>query len=233
MTAIVSYLKSVDWQAVGLALAILTSLIGVVTAIIKVTNHFTRHQIDRVIRYGQTIRLKHKLAKGYLQSDNRRYSHNHSSNQFQISAAFDKSENNLWVVRPKLGVEESKFEGRPIRYGQIIRLENKVTSHLLHSHIGAISPMTFQQEVTGYPAAHSDNNDHWVIEHVTPLIYKCLPDWRRWKLDKHIRLVHHESNMALHSHIAQLPGQQAHEVTGFPARDENDLWLAVEKFKHD
>jgi hypothetical protein len=105
----------------------------------------------------------------------------------------------------------------------VVRLEHVLTKRNLHSHGGIPSPITKQQEVTCFGTnGVGDGNDNWRVE---------VEGGGQWAYGKRLRLIHVSTNHALHSHEpfthpTYTAGQQ--EVTGFPGRDDNDLFYLFE-----
>lgn len=171
------------------------------------------------VRYRDTIKLRHVATGGSLHSHKLNYVHQGTSGQQQVTV-FDGADNNdLWIVKGPHGQPDMYKEGLAVRHGDIIRLEHLTTNRNLHSHKNIRSPLTGQQEVTAFgEKGHGDFNDNWRVE---------VPMSRAWRENVNVRLIHVESEHALHSHKGhQHPeytaGQQ--EVTAFQGRDENDLW---------
>jgi dolichyl-phosphate-mannose--protein O-mannosyl transferase len=182
---------------------------------------------EKVICYREIIQLIHKATRHALHSHNILYSHPNSSGQQQVTAFAGSDDNNYWIVKGQHALDEYAKKGHPLGHGDIIRLEHQNTRKNLHSHSGRPSPVTGQQEVTGFGQnGIGDDNDNWRVE---------TSDGETWKENAPIRLIHVLTNSALHSHAgASSPytsGQQ--EVTSFPARDANDFWIAEKIRKAD
>lgn len=173
-----------------------------------------------IASYGRTIKVSHLLTANTLHSHAINYGHPGTSGQQQVTAFPGYDDNDLWRV---LGPAGDPRSGQPVQHGQVLRLEHVLTQRNLHSHPGIPSPVTGQQEVTCFGSnGTSDSNDHWRIE---------IEGGGNWEFGKRARLIHINTNRALHSHAGfshpqWTMGQQ--EVTGFPARDDNDWWSLFE-----
>ncbi|NEQ27353.1 MAG: hypothetical protein F6K28_51790, partial [Microcoleus sp. SIO2G3] len=176
--------------------------------------------VSRAIAYGNTIKLRHVLTTRSLHSHRFSYGHPGTSGQ-QVTAYEGSDDNDLWIVKPAQG--QGDRSGQLIQNGEIIRLQHVLTGRNLHSHAGHSSPVTRQQEVTCFgDNGNGDDNDHWRVE---------LTQGSNWQSNSVLRLIHINTNCALHSHQGfshsrWTMGQQ--EVTAFGGRDENDLWQVSE-----
>ncbi len=144
-------------------------------------------------RIGSWVTLTHKATGRRLHSHPFNYSHPASSGQQQVTcadAAGDHSDH--WRLRVADDANEHTARDRPIGHGDIVRLEHVVTNRNLHSHSGHPSPVTHQQEVTCF-GHHGvgDTNDNWRVEAAGPA---------KVKVGSTLRLVHVDTNAALHSH---------------------------------
>ena len=115
-----------------------------------------------------------------------------------------------------------------VRHGDLIRLQSVEKGDRLHSHKMFPAPITkSHQEITGYRPYVSvdkyDKNDIWQVELVT-----ATGGLGRVTQGSHVRLIHVETDVALHSHDVgfDLRGwKDDREVTGNPDRDDNDIWI--------
>jgi len=165
------------------------------------------------INYGSILTLKHEATSHHLHSHPANYTHPGSSGQQQITCYNGSNSDNNFRIVPGLGLPS--LVG-PIANGSIVRLQHINTGAFLHSHV-AKSPVTGQQEVTGFTGG--DQNDNWRLE----------LEGGYFKQKSPFRLVHVATNRALHSHNAPYqtaPGNIQQEVTGFEGRDQNDFWTA-------
>ncbi|MBD1909376.1 MULTISPECIES: MIR domain-containing protein [unclassified Leptolyngbya] len=176
-----------------------------------------------IATYGNTIKLRHLASARTLHSHEQTYGHPGSSRQQQVTAFEYADDNDLWVIKGPHGQPEDYKRGQVVQHGDIIRLEHVATRRNLHSHGGIPSPVTGQQEVTcyGYNGI-GDDNDNWRVE---------LEAGGSLGSNKRLRLIHVNTNHALHSHYGYshpnwTQGQQ--EVTGFGGRDDNDWWSLFE-----
>lgn len=176
------------------------------------------------ICFGSRIRLKHKESGVMLHSHPLNYTHSGSSGQQQVTGFTGNDTNDFWVVKGTDGEAQNIHEGQAVRDGDIIRFEHLMTRKNLHSHDNCPSPVSGQREVTCYgPYGHGDDNDDWRIE---------IDGGGTWDTVKKVRLIHVNTNNALHSHssyphVGSIEDQQ--EVTCFHGRDNNDWWMAVDE----
>jgi len=174
------------------------------------------------ISYGSVIRLVHDATECALHSHAINCTHPGSSNQQQVTAFQGCDPNDHWIVRGPHGYPETYRKGKRVKASAVIRLEHRNTTKNLHSHKGFPSPVSGQQEVTGFGLdGVGDKNDNWQVE---------VEDAGVWRAETKVRLIHQATKVALHSHRdighpEYTRGQQ--EVTGFASRDENDWWRAV------
>jgi len=174
-----------------------------------------------IVTYGSRIKLEH------LNTQYRLHSHKHDypngSKQQQVTCYSKEDDNDYWVVKPSVGNQQSlQLWQKPVQNGQTFMLQHYCTAAYLHSHENIASAVTNQQEVTAHWNPH-DNNSNWRLE-VTGDNEGSI-----WKRGPKIKLIHANTNVALHSHSHKYPNQQ--EVTGFAGRDANDFWFVskVEK----
>ena len=174
-----------------------------------------------IVRYGDILRLRHVSTGRCLHSHARRYQHSGSSGQQQVTAYDGKDSNDFWLVKGPSGKAEDYAKGYRVANRDIIRLEHVNTKRNLHSHEGYRSPISGQQEVTAFGNnGVGDANDNWRLE---------LETDDSWDAGRRVRLIHVNTNYALHSHTCTphpefTSGQQ--EVTGYGDRDNNDWWIA-------
>ncbi|MBP6809927.1 MAG: hypothetical protein KA138_00290 [Saprospiraceae bacterium] len=170
--------------------------------------------------YGDIVKIKHVLTNTHLHSHAIHYGHPQSSGQQQVTAFGGADDNDYWVIKSEHG---NNNRSGSVRHGDVIRLEHYLTRRNLHSHAGIPSPVTGQQEVTCFGEnGNGDSNDNWRIE---------IDGGDTWAANRRIRLIHINTNHALHSHAGHAhpqwtAGQQ--EVTGFGGRDDNDWWVLTE-----
>ncbi len=214
-----------NWLSVlraGVPWWVLIAVSIALAALIWVPKIKRRSILHERLRYGDVIKLRHKLTGCALHSHNLPYTHSNTSGQQQVTAFAGADRNDYWIVKGAHGFGAFDGRGGPVRSHDIIRLEHQSTRKNLHSHIGRPSPITGQQEVTAYGMdGLGDTNDDWRID---------VEGGGEWRENLPIRLIHVGSNCALHSHSGQshplfTAGQQ--EVTCFPNRDDNDIWFAT------
>jgi len=168
---------------------------------------------------GAIVKIRHSATGNRLHSHSLNYGHPGTSGQQQVTAYQFADDNDLWRIKGPHGQAENSLAGQPVEDGSIIRLEHVLTRRNLHSHSGVPSPVTGQQEVSCFGNnGLGDSNDNWRIE---------IEGGGIWDSTKRIRLIHVNTNVALHSHVGfshpeWTAGQQ--EVTGFEGRDDNDWW---------
>jgi C1A family cysteine protease len=178
-------------------------------------------RIQTPVRYGATLKLRHASTGCSLHSHPVNYGHPASSGQQQVTCFAGADDNDLWRIKGPDGQPPNYRSGEPIQHGDVVRLEHVVTRRNLHSHTGFPSPVTGQQEITGFgDSGIGDGNDDWRVE---------VDGGGRWDAGKTVRLIHVPTDVALHSHSGWshpvwTMGQQ--EVTGYAGRDYNDLWFA-------
>jgi hypothetical protein len=169
---------------------------------------------------GSLARIKHLLTNKALHSHPFNYNHPGSSLQQQVTGFAGTDDNDFWRFRVQDGNPIESRYGRAIDNNSVLRLEHFLTHRNLHSHRGIPSPVTGQQEVTCFGSfGIGDSNDNWKIE---------IEGGGQLRVGKRFKLIHVNSNHALHSHPADFLGQQ--EVTCFGGRDDNDWWVLEESF---
>lgn len=180
------------------------------------------YNLEQPVKYCETIVLKHAVTGYSLHSSSLRYSHPGTSFQQIVTASAGIDVSHYWVLKGPYGQPEEYHVGQAIQHGDVIRLEHRVTGANLHSHLNYPSPLTHQQELMAFGHHNvGDANDNWRVE---------VKDGDLWYTNKHIRLIHVQTNCTLHSHtkyyeVDFLRGHQ--EVTCFSGRDDNDLWYAI------
>ncbi|MGD0387913.1 MAG: MIR domain-containing protein [Tepidisphaeraceae bacterium] len=184
---------------------------------------------NTTVRLGSIIKLTHAATKANLRSLSRNYPKPPSlSGQQMVVATSDITPEIYWLVKEPHGSPQQP--GSALQHGSVIRLEHWPTRRNLHTH-EAPAPVTPQQrEVTAYwdptqPKGIGDNNDNWRIE---------IAGAGNWIFDTPIRLVHANTNVALHSHPGRVhPDRTAgeQEVTGFTSRNDDDFWVAQPVFE--
>jgi dolichyl-phosphate-mannose--protein O-mannosyl transferase len=177
----------------------------------------------RPIRYGDVIRLRHLATGKCLWSDNIKHSHPSTSGQHLVAATSNLTAKNLWIIT--MEHDGARSTASPVlKHGDTIRLEHISTGRNLHSH-DTCAPLNLHQfEVTCYGAdGRGDTNDNWQVE---------LLDSEFWTENSRVRLIHAHSKRALHSHRhAHSDYTKGHqEVTCYPERDDNDIWVVARHY---
>jgi dolichyl-phosphate-mannose--protein O-mannosyl transferase len=177
-----------------------------------------------LLRYRDSIMLKHLKSGFFLYTHNKPYTHQGTSGQFQVEAipTTGLDGKDQWIIKTQHGSNDEK-RNQPVSHSDTIRLENVTTRRNLHSH-GLRAPITStQSEVTAFGQdGFGDTNDNWQI--------LLIDDGRQVKKGDKIRLIHVNTTAALHSnpgvsHQTYTSGLQ--EVTSSTARDENDYWIII------
>jgi hypothetical protein len=173
----------------------------------------------REVKYGATITLCHVPTGHFLGSPGYPYVHPGTSGQDQVTCASRPSNTSSWIVKPPHAYPDAFLYGQSVKDGDVIRLENRASQKNLHSHADRRAPINDQQEITCFGSRGvGDINDNWKVE---------IQGHGVWRIDSQIRLVHTLTNAALHSHGGQSDPKMTSgelEVTGYAARDNNDLW---------
>jgi dolichyl-phosphate-mannose--protein O-mannosyl transferase len=184
-----------------------------------------------VVTYGTKLRLQHHVTDRWLHSHFDLYTHPGSSGQQVVVAVESKSSRNEWVVKGPHAESLLQRTGQAVHDGAIIRLDHVDSRRNLHSHV-APSPATGQQEVTCYGENGVGNpDDNWRLE---------VEGGAEWTTEKRIRLIHVNTNAALHSHgghhwipQGEPDRRDLQEVTAYGDRDSNDFWVAADLAKLD
>lgn len=146
---------------------------------------------------GALIRLRHAKTGAYLGSIPQRYQHPNSSGQHMVVGFAEPGELTVWKVKPPHGVRITD-QGLQQRIGPNtqLRLEHVSSGRNLHSHGDRQAPINAQGEVTAFGTRGiGDSNDNWTIE---------AKDTEGLGGQK-IRLIHVNTQGALHSHSASDP----------------------------
>lgn len=233
--------NSVDWKAsivtpvaasTQTATSIVSAIESVATGIYSAVLG-TKVPLNAGLKFGDTIRLRHRVTSRELAATDSNYST--GSKQKAIGAANmasfpsdDQKEMFLWKVEAAHG--KATQVGQFVKSGDSIRLRSLKYSYCLHSHDGSgknfpenlRSPSTQQGEVTGFGMpggvdAQGDGNDDWIIR--ADVVNGGL-----------FKLEHASTARYLHSHSGHFiwPGNDFYqEVTTYWDRDENDDWTLI------
>jgi len=182
------------------------------------------------VKYGDKIRLNHKLTNHKLHSHDLNYFHSGTSGQQQVTCYGGGDDNDYWFIEPGHG--DSVDQGTTMYYGDTFTLVHMLTKKRLHSHSGIKSPVTGQQEVTCYGGG--DTNDNWQCT------FAKGQDESVVLYGDYLRFYHPNSKINLHSHdlsstdykgfnVVANKGQTMYqnEVTGYGGFDDNDLFCFV------
>lgn len=176
----------------------------------------------KTVKYRAVIKLIHVQTSVTLHSHRRNHEHPGSSGQQQVTAFAGSNEDDYWTVKAAHNYKETFQNGKAVQHGDIIRLEHVTTRKNLHSHSGRPSPVSGQQEVTAFGRdGIGDSNDNWRVD---------LEGGETWLEGERIRLVHHATDAALHSHEGYSLGDSGYyqqEVTCFGERNQDDWWRAA------
>merc|ERR1719163_762229 len=99
--------------------------------------------------------------------------------------------NSFWTVVGD--IDNGCKRGSPIKNGRIIRLQHTETKKFLHSHAEFQSPLSHNQEVSGFGSTEESNTaDHWQVE---------ISGGKSafWEREKVVRLKHVDTGLYLHS----------------------------------
>ena len=180
------------------------------------------------IRYGSRITLEHVNTQYRLHSHSHKYpQYEKGTQQQQVTCFSGHDSNDWWIVKPNHGNQNSlKFWQKEVKNGEVIQLQHYNTGCYLHSHKGYCSAVTKQGEVTCWWG--HDTNNNWKLQ------FENNNNTESWLRGNKIKLIHPNTNGALHSHNKQLPewGFKQQEVTAYAHRDSNDLWF-VSKVEKD
>lgn len=169
------------------------------------------------VRYGVPIKLRHFITGKLLHSHRVNYAS--GSRQQQVTAYGKNDYRDWWVIKANHDSICYAAIGDSVLNGDKITLEHLDTKKHLHSHINYYSPITNEGEITCFgDNGEGDTNDDWVVE------LQGKSEGEEWGVRDKVRLIHVNTNYALHSRNIELsPDQQ--EVTGNSDRDDEDLWV--------
>jgi len=163
--------------AVRLFLSTLTILLLCINYIqARGTQHVTCGSVLKLMNIDYNVRLhSHEVKYGS------------GSGQQSVTGTNAKEDgNSYWLVKEESG--KQCVRGKPIRCGDIIRLEHIVTKKNLHSHLVS-SPLTGKQEVSAYGdnKGEGDTGDNWML--------MCQNEF--WERDDAIMLKHMDTEKYL------------------------------------
>ncbi|KAJ2556826.1 hypothetical protein EV175_001738 [Coemansia sp. RSA 1933] len=147
------------------------------------------------------------------------------SQQQAVTAQSDASQTKaLWQVAPLEGEQPFSVRGARIACGSQLRLINSDTKHALHSHGNHQSPISGNQEVSGYEGR--DTGDLWTVE--------CADKKAQfWLRETSVYFKHVETGKYLQSlpnkkYRNPIVGHQ--EVSAGKKADANTQWMALEGY---
>ncbi|KAJ8654883.1 hypothetical protein O0I10_009448 [Lichtheimia ornata] len=183
----------------------------------------TGNRAQGTVRYGDVICLKHASTGKYLTSKEEGYSHDGTSGQqIVFTNDYEGDDSQEWLVIPVEGTGQE--DGGEVGFDDEFRLKHQQTGRYLHSHPDIPSPVTGQQEVTGFGGEdETDENDIWVLQ--------AFPDYEYpeedylWHLDIPLVIRHKMTGQTLHSHEEEF--DDGNEVTAYVGTDDNDQWIVA------
>lgn len=135
----------------------------------KGTQHVTCGSVLKLMNVDYNVRLhSHDIKYG-----------SGSGQQSVTGTEVKEDGNSYWLVKAESG--KQCIRGKPIKCGDIIRLEHVTTKKNLHSHLVS-SPLSGKQEVSAYgdSKGEGDTGDNWLLT--------CNNDF--WERDDSIMLKH-------------------------------------------
>lgn len=177
---------------------------------------------DVLVTCGSLIKLEHGNTKFLLHSHEINYQYGSGSGQQSVTAYPDGDDfNSYWAVK---GTQDVPcIPGTPIKGGDYLRLQHRVTSRWLHSHLFQ-SPLSRQQEVSCFGDDNSsDTGDVWQLEVEGG---KGKP----WVKDARMRLKHKDTGTYLitHKQVFGRPIQGQQEVCATKGKSPEGWWRATE-----
>lgn len=173
------------------------------------------------VTYFSVIQLKHRGTNRYLCSLPKKYDHKGCSpDQFIVGTEETPSDRSQWLVRPMHLCDYQRKAGEQVGWGQHIRLENVVMGTNLHSHTRPAPHSGNQSEVTTFGAeGFCNEDDNWRFTAPEQQVGNIADGVQ-------VELIHLTTGLRLHSHETKLSVEESlNEVTGFPNRDGNDVWI--------
>ncbi|CAG9335697.1 unnamed protein product [Blepharisma stoltei] len=190
----------------------------------ETTNGVPHEMIPTPVRYEVPIKLRHLNTGHVLHSHPVNY--HGGSNQQEVTCHGSRDDNDWWIIKGVPLKKGEKIKGGKLRVGaeigntSCIILQHLTTKRNLHSHAGVQSPSSHQQEVTCYgDFGKGDSNDYWKVE------IQGVQGKVSWISNMKIRLIHINTQNALHSHGGHFTQSGQQEVTCYENRDDNDLWV--------
>ncbi|XP_033208873.1 stromal cell-derived factor 2-like isoform X1 [Belonocnema kinseyi] len=173
----------------------------------------------KYVTCGSVLKLLNTDYKVRLHSHDIKYGT--GSGQQSVTGTEAKEDGNShWLIKAETGKECGR--GKPIKCGDVIRLEHVATRKNLHSH-HVSSPLSSKQEVSAYgdSRGEGDSGDHWVVV--------CDSDF--WERDDSVMFQHVDTDTYLsvtgRQYGSPIVGQI--EVAG-EYSPYNAQWKAMEGF---
>ncbi|KAJ9068761.1 Dolichyl-phosphate-mannose--protein mannosyltransferase 4 [Entomophthora muscae] len=190
---------------------------------LKGNNLFTQ---SLPVKYGDNITLFHRQLKVYLHSHTARYPLRYEDGRIstqgqQVTGYPFKDANNYWRIHPIGPLEE---EERPVKNGDVIRLEHLGTASFLMTHDVASPSMPTNEEITTIPINDTSKYKMTLFK----LELENQPADAAWESHVHlVKILHVETPVAVWSHRKALPdwGFNQNEVNGNKKiEDPGNLW---------
>ncbi|XP_011252672.1 stromal cell-derived factor 2 [Camponotus floridanus] len=176
----------------------------------KGTQHVTCGSVVKLLNVNYNVRLhSHDIKYGS------------GSGQQSVTGINTKEDgDSYWFVKAESG--KPCVRGKPIKCGEIIRLEHTSTKKNLHSHLVS-SPLSGKQEVSAYGdhRGEGDTGDNWMLI--------CNNDF--WERDDIIKLKHvdTETYLAVSGRGYGAPISGHIEVVGeYSANNPHTQWMTME-----
>ncbi|KAJ2665601.1 hypothetical protein IWW48_000052 [Coemansia sp. RSA 1200] len=173
---------------------------------------------------GSTLKLSHTKSNTRLTMPQVGYGT--GSQQQAVTTQSDASQTKaLWSIELASDSDSESARGSQIPCGSRIRLVNSDTNHSLHSHGNHKSPMSGNQEVSGYEGR--DAGDFWTVECAAKGAEKF------WLREAPVYFKHVDTGKYLQSlpnkkYRHPISGHQ--EVSAGKKADANAQWMALEGF---
>ena len=162
---------------------------------------------------GRSMKLIHWNTLRALHSHGNRYWYG-DRNQ-EVTCFWARDDNDWFTIR--------NSKGNDLSNGAEVEFLHNSTQNSIYTQQGSRSPMTGQLEASGRRNTNNDSQFFWRIEQTSWYGDSFI------RVGDFLRLVNVGNNCTLHSHGINLnAGTSQQEVTGFCARDSNDMWIVVQ-----
>jgi dolichyl-phosphate-mannose--protein O-mannosyl transferase len=177
---------------------------------------------------GSSLKLGYVAVREQHKQEYRLHSHevSYGSGSGQQSVTLKKGiadANSYWTIVGDL--KNGCKRGAKIADGRVVRLQHAQSGKWLHSHKEFDSPLSHNQEVSGYGSSDESNTaDHWQLE----LTNKRDKYWMR---ERSMRLKHVDTGKYLHSTFSHQFGRPINgqrEVCAFAQANNLNEWTAME-----